>query len=115
MFVLKPDLNKFPSFCLLVEATTFVERSLWIVFHQVGGLQNEQILVFQSFECFTKRAAYKMNKVCLFKFFKFQTFENLMILSKEVFESEVFFFQHLSQSIDYYCLLSINSFLRNGA
>ena len=30
---------------LLVEATTFVERSLWIVFHQVGGLQNEQSLL----------------------------------------------------------------------
>ena len=39
----------FVSF-LLVEAPTFVKRSLWVVFHEADGLQNEQSFPFQVFE-----------------------------------------------------------------
>ena len=145
MFALKLIWRNFLYFlsCLLVETTTFVKRSLWVVFHQTDSLQNEQSLPFQSFEVskqwkvlsFVKRClslvfhhsgkvtiwakfgfssfwnfkafkslhlcqkmclvsfhqanTYKMNKVCLFSSFwnlKFQRFENLLLLSKEMFE-----------------------------
>ena len=73
----------------LSKATTFVKRGLWVYFHQVGGLQNEQSFAFSSFSSirafkslhlcqksslsiiiFTKRAAHKMSKVCLFRVFQ---------------------------------------------
>ena len=52
MFVLKLIWRNVLYFvnCLLVETTTFVKRSLWVVFHQTDSLQNEQSLPFQSFE-----------------------------------------------------------------
>ena len=36
----------------LSKATTFVKRCLWAYFHQAGGLQNEQSLLFSSFSSF---------------------------------------------------------------
>ena len=85
---------------------TFVKRCIWVVFHQAVGLQMSKVcfLSFWSFRAFkippfcqkmclvsffTKQAVYKMNKVCLFSSFwnlKFKRFENLLLLSKEMFE-----------------------------
>ena len=67
MFVLKLIWRNFLYFvnCLLVEATTFVKRSLWVVFHQTDSLQNEQSLLFQSFEVSKQWKVLSFVKRCL--------------------------------------------------
>ena len=48
---------------------TFVKRGLWIVFHQQGGLQNEQSLIFWVFQVLEISPSGQLT-FCLFEFFK---------------------------------------------
>ena len=78
------------------KSSTLGKWGLEVVFHQACGLQNEQSLLFQVFEdsdfcqrylwvVFCQVGGYKMNKVCIFKVLKFQTFQNPPLLSTNVF------------------------------
>ena len=128
--------------CLLVETTTFVERSLWKNFHQVSGLQNEQSLLLTQ-TCFNCKRKWFVGLFVLFfgqlalkalwtnrslthKALFFPVDLIIIVWCQSIISqkcrsrfSKANFYSktvgHLSQSIDYFCLLSINYFLRNGA
>ena len=90
---------------MFVEATTFVERSLWVVFHQVGGLQNEQSLLLTQ-TCFNcKRKWFVGLFECFFLDKYLQKYCGQMALWHK---NTVF-----PDRFDQYCLMSINYFLRN--
>jgi len=67
MFVLKLIWRNVLYFvnCLIVEATTFVKGILWVFLHQTDSLQNEQSLLFQSFEVSKQWKVLSFVKRCL--------------------------------------------------
>ena len=51
----------------LIETPTFVKTCLWVVFHEAGGLQNEQRFPFQAFEAseLSKASTFVKRGVCI--------------------------------------------------
>ena len=66
---------------------TFFKRDVWVLFHQAGGLQNEQNLLFQVFRaskhskatafvkrgvctCFHQAGSLQIEQACCFKIFE---------------------------------------------